>query len=36
MRSIGIPELLVIFSAMAFVAVLLIVVVWLVMRGKKA
>ncbi len=36
MRSIGIPELLVIVSAMAFVALLVIVLVWAVFRGKKA
>jgi hypothetical protein len=35
MRTIGIPELLVIGSAMAFVALLVIVVVWAVFRGKR-
>jgi hypothetical protein len=35
MREIGLSELLVIGSAMAFVALLVIVVVWAVFRGKK-
>jgi hypothetical protein len=35
MRSIGIPEMLVIVSAMAFVAILVIVLVWAVFRGKR-
>ena len=35
MRSIGIPELLLIGAAMAFVAILVVVLVWAVMRGKR-
>jgi nitrogen fixation-related uncharacterized protein len=35
LRTIGIPELLVIGAAMAFVAVLVVVLVWAVMRGKR-